>query len=234
MQRLPKMRRTSALYLNSLTHEAQVEGALVRTLPKMDEWIWRDRERGRDFPYHELAMTIVSIRSGVIMKEETKKEFMQYVTQNRINVIVLNSFEFACRTQREKDDMVDLLKQLRDELCVSIVIYTHEAHKRFTNGSRRGPFGALSILASSISTIEKLAPELMTPENTVTPEEQAAGTYAGFVETDVSYQPMEEVQARLRDAPPSILPRQHVRTDGSLTDERFDMVRNAGTASVKK
>jgi hypothetical protein len=151
----------NVLYINSLTTEYEVEEELVKTLPKMDEWVWIDRDKGREFPYSDLGLHILSVRSGTIMKQDEKRELRNFIKDNRIHIIILNSFEFTCRTQREKDDLVDLLKVLRDEFFVSILVFTHEPVKRFAPGSsRRGPLGTLSILASWARTIDDLAPEL--------------------------------------------------------------------------
>jgi hypothetical protein len=221
----------NVLYINSLTSESEVEEALVQTLPGMDKWIWVDRDRGGEFPYRDLGIHILSIRSGSIMKKEASTELKDYVRQNKIDVIVVNSFEFACRTQREKDDMVDLLKFFRDEYCASILIYTHESEKRFRGGSRRGPMGALSILADWVSTIEAMAPELLIPGVC---ESEPDETYIGYEGKTNTYRAPEEVVVMLQDAPESMLPREHVRQDGTLTKERFDMIYNVGAATVTK
>ncbi len=221
----------NVLYINSLTSEDQVEEALVQTMPGMDKWIWVDRDKGGEFPYRDLGIHILSIRSGSIMKKEASTELKDYVRQNKIDVIIVNSFEFACRTQREKDDMVDLLKFFRDEYCTGIIIYTHESEKRFRSGSRRGPMGALSILAGWVSTIEEMAPELLVPGVC---ESEPDETYIGYEGKVNTYRAPDEVVVMLHDAPESMMPREHVRQDGTLTKERFEMIYNVGSATVTK
>ena len=229
-------KKMNVLYINSLTCELQVQEDLVQTMPDMDKWIWIDRSKGRDFPYEDLGLHVLSIRSGTIMKQDEKRELREYVKHNNIDIIILNSFEFACRTQREKDDMVDLLKFFRDEYCVSILIFTHESVKRFAPGaSRRGPMGALSILADWASSIDVMAPELDAELNAPivcgsTPEAR----FEGFDGDKNVYRHSEEVVTMLREAPDSMLPREHVREDGTLTKERFDHRMNSDKASVVK
>jgi hypothetical protein len=223
-----KMGNAKVLYLNTLTTDYQLELELIAALPKMDHWLWMERHRGIQFPYEDLSISILSAPSGKIMKSETKKDLSYYIKDNNIDVVVLNSFEFASRTQREKDDMVAMLKELRDERMVAIVIYTHEPERRLTKGSaRRGPIGALSMLANWVSTVEKLAPELCVPE--LVPEENTAevspedgvckleeSKFEGFDRAEISYQSAEEVQERLRTAPPELLPRRQVQPDGVI------------------
>lgn len=230
-----RARTMNVLYINTLTNEVSMEAAFVQTLPGMDKWIWTDRDRGGEFPYTRLGLFFLSVRSGSIMKHEAAKELKEYVKQNNIDVIVLNSFEFACRTQREKDDMVDLLKYFCDVYNTSVLIYTHEPEKRFRSGSRRGPMGALSILADWVSTIDAMAPELdvTLPGAPLECGEPVTEQLQGF-DGPITYRNDEEVQTMLRNAPDSMLPREHIRPDGTFASQKYEYSMNTDAERVMK
>jgi hypothetical protein len=221
----------NVLYINTLAAPTRLEEEISEVLPEMDQWIWQGRDKGAQFPYPDLPLNILHARAGTLTKEEGRKELFNYIKQNKIDLVVINSFEFASRTQREKDDMVHLLKDLRDERGVSIVVFTHESEKRLTAGaSRRGPIGSLSILSNFVNTVKAMAEELYVPGVCETEEGEV---YAGCDVEENQYRDPGEVQTMLMqsEAPP----RKHVRTDGTITDERFDVCRNnLGDTIVRK
>jgi hypothetical protein len=147
------------LYLNTIATDAQLERELVLTLPEMLEWIWVDRDKGAEYPYEEMRLHQITAQPGTIMKEEHKSVLTQYVRHNKIKVVVLNSFEFACRTQREKDDLACMLKELRDIYNVAVIVFTQEAESRLKRATR-GPLAMIAMLSSWIETVATLAPDL--------------------------------------------------------------------------
>jgi hypothetical protein len=226
------------LYLNTIATDAQLERELVLTLPDMLKWIWIDREHGTAYPYEEMRLHQITAQPGTIMKEEHKRTLMQFVGHNKIKFIVLNSFEFACRTQRERDDLACMLKELRDTHNVAILVFTQEAESRLKRATR-GPLAMIAMLSSWIDSIATLAPDLKDRTiEYVAPATDAASTaprYRDAVEINDSLkQTSTDVIVELVTEGieiPSGMP-----TDvGKLTQLNYDVIRNGGdVGTVKK
>jgi hypothetical protein len=221
----------NVLYINTLAAPTRLEEEISEVLPEMDQWVWQGRDKGAAFPYPDLPLNILHARAGTLTKDEGRKELFNYIKQNKVDLVVINSFEFASRTQREKDDMVHLLKDLCDERGVSIVVFTHESEKRLIAGaSRRGPIGSLSILSNFVSTVKAMAEELYVPGVCETEEDEV---YAGCDVVQNQYLDPGEVQTILMQA--EAPPRKHVRDDGTITEQRFEVCRNGlGDDVVRK
>lgn len=217
------------MYLNTITTESQLERELVLTLPEMPKWIWLDRDQDIAYPYERMRFHQVTAQPGTIMKEEHKSDLFNYIKHNKVKVVVLNSFEFACRTQREKDDLACLLKEMRDRYNVAVLVFTHESEKRLKTNTR-GPLAMLAMLSTWIDTIATLAPEMQARKI------EYAAPAADDKPSAPQYKAAEEVNEALKQTSSDTLVEivseyAEVRSDlpadvGKLVQPNLDVLRN--------
>jgi hypothetical protein len=74
-------------------------------------------------------------------------QFSQH-RQNMASVVILNSFEFACRTARHRDDLVFQQIALREAGC-SVIVFTQE-EKRKVEKQARGPLALLRMQSDAV------------------------------------------------------------------------------------
>jgi hypothetical protein len=229
---------TPVLYINTIATRYEMDCELTKLLPEMTKWIWLDRRKGKQYPYDDMKLHMINAPIGTIMKPESKRSIFEFVEEHNVRVIVINSFEWACRTQRERDDLAAMIKTLRETYEVAFVICTTETEKKLKSGSCvRGPMGLLTMLAYWIETVNTLNPSI---------EARPFEPMGSDVPVDVKPQPeimtAAEVNEHLSQLPESILLPQPdplarsvcVNERGDFTDQRFEIMRNSDTGFVKK
>lgn len=246
---------TPVVYLNTLVTNAAVMNELARMLPKMDEWVWVSREKGAECPYGDLNIHVIDAPAGTLANNEHLVTLRQHIEKHSVRMLVINSFEFACRTARQKDDLVYELKELRDTYGVSIVVFSHENERNLKVGAcSKGPVGKLAMVSNAIAPLKSLGVELgadlklkLQPTDPGAPNSELspgvcvdAGPLLeinGPTEFAITTaKDVHEYLSKLPDSRTDISEAERVcvREDGALTDQRFDIHRNGGRAEQRK
>jgi hypothetical protein len=143
-------RRPSVLYLNTLASNTSLANELIGVLPEVEAGIAHGYNQ---LPYKDLALELLTLAPGELLQK--RAALIDLILRKNIAVLVLNSIEFACSTERQRRELVLLLKELRDMYAVTIVAFSYdrEACASTTNGGRktRGHIGSLAMLATSVS-----------------------------------------------------------------------------------
>jgi hypothetical protein len=142
-------------YLNTAASRDDIQNEIMGLWPGAQEWsVKRDRYL-RDNPAKDDNLVLYHVPSG-----KFNDHFAAIMNQRKANmasIIILNSFEFACRTARHRDDLVYQLKELRDLGC-TVIVFTQEAKRRIDKQAR-GPMALLRMQSEQTldqSIFEKL------------------------------------------------------------------------------
>jgi hypothetical protein len=133
-------------YLNTATTRERMTNEAVGLWPGAQEWcVKRDRFM-RPNPGKDDKLHLYHVPSGQF--NEHFPEIKIQHRQNMASVVILNSFEFACRTARHRDDLVFQLLALREAGC-AVIVFTQE-EKRKVVKQARGPLALLRMQADAV------------------------------------------------------------------------------------
>jgi hypothetical protein len=144
--------------------------ALVLNCASSQRWalsVGRDlaaEPRMKDAPWKQL--NIMTLGQGRLSRE---LQHVRYeIEKLGVDVILINSWEFASANARYREEALFALKALSLELNVTIVVYSQAAPKEYKPGCiMRGTLGRLSALAQIIGPV---VPEVEEEEATTTEE----------------------------------------------------------------
>jgi hypothetical protein len=114
-----------------------------------------------------------AIDAALYSKKRVDYNSDEVVITQECDVLVLNSYEFAALSWRDKLDMANRLMQWLDKLALTVVVFTQEVQAIMEAGMPvRGPLGLLTASALSLAKMEE---PIMGGKNRV--HEKRANTY---------------------------------------------------------
>ncbi len=83
-------------------------------------------------------------------------QISEMISRHNIEVVMINSWEFASRDTRYKDNLLYKIRCLIESQGVSVIIYSHQmkSEPKHVGIAKRGCLGKLSAIAGSITTVE--------------------------------------------------------------------------------
>lgn len=138
--------RQGVFYLNTAATRDRIVNEAMGLWPGAQEWcVKRDRYM-RPNPAKDDKLNLYHIPTGEFSKHFTEIQ-LQHL-QNMASVVILNSFEFACRTARHRDDLIFQLIALRDAGC-AVIVFTQE-ERRKVEKQARGPLALLRMQSDAV------------------------------------------------------------------------------------
>jgi hypothetical protein len=138
--------KPKVLYINTATTRDSIANQAMGLWSGAQEWcVKRDRYL-RDNPAKDDNLFLYHVPAGEFNKHYPEIKIQR--KQTMASVVILNSFEFACRTARHRDDLIFQLLELREMGC-TIIIFTQD-EKRRVEKQARGPLALLRMQSDQV------------------------------------------------------------------------------------
>ena len=162
--------------------------ALVLNCSSNQRWALRiAREVGGETAISDKLDTpvcVMGMAQGMLSRELVS--ISECIRETAVDVILMNSWEFASCNPRYREELLFGLRRLMEETNVTVIIYSQAAVKEFTPGViMRGTLGRLSALAMMIAPVENNGGESVakTEITPISPDDHSAE----FINPDGSY-----------------------------------------------
>ena len=132
-------RRQKVLYINTCSSQDHITNQLMGLWPGAQEWSVRRDKYVRPSPAADDTLDIFTVPAGQFVAY--LEQIQKHVRDTMASVVILNSFDIACRTARHRDDLTFALFALRDLGC-TVIVFTQE-EKRKAEKQARGPLALL-------------------------------------------------------------------------------------------
>jgi hypothetical protein len=158
--------RKSLLYINTLSPDVEMGSMLYEFKKSLRTEQLRERFRFETFEGDEII--------------ERKHLIVDLVEEFNLRVLILNSFDFASTSYKNRRRLFNTLKFLRDHLRLHIIVYTRREPKR----AEVGVMSDLAWLAASVSPMESSV-LVATPRKKTVSVAQPMATEQGLETIDV-------------------------------------------------
>lgn len=144
MYRIPKV-----CYINTLIGEWELDNEMLYAVPEVGAWMSGKRQTG--LPWRDIEFESHTMMPGeLIRKIDAMRD---YIVRDGIDVVIINSFEFACASPKDKNDLVNFLKELRDMHQKTVIVLSHESRSVSAGNATIGPVGGLAMMSMSAAEI---------------------------------------------------------------------------------
>lgn len=141
----------NVLYINTLAAEWAVNNEMLGLWPELDRWALESQEgKQAPRPCQWLPLHVMSAEPGDLLQYQEK--LFDIMHEQNINVVVLNSFEMAWRTERQKRDLMLLLRSFQHSHR-TVIVFTHESAAKLQPGKSSRALGGLAIVAQEVAEL---------------------------------------------------------------------------------
>lgn len=144
----------NVLYINTLTPEWVVNNELLGLWPELERWAL-DCQEGKVRPRPDLWMPLhlMTAEPGdLLLHREILYDVMH---QKNINVVVLNSFENSCASERHKRELMLFLRSFQHTMR-TVIVFSHEKAERLRAGCASRVLGNLTMIAAAVVRLDPL------------------------------------------------------------------------------